>query len=177
MHGDAGPPSAAALRSLRGAVLRAECAGDEAFAFRLFAEARASTFAQVPLAPAQRDALLRQQFKLQTVHYRHSYPAASFSIVEWDGVAIGRACVDRSEPCVRLIDLALLREWQGRGIGSRFLADLLEEAGAAGRAVSLHVERENPAQGLYLRLGFRLIRDAGVYLQMEWRPAPEERAA
>lgn len=177
MHGEAVPPPAAALRIRRGAVLRAECAGDEAFVFRLFAEARALVFAQVPLAPAQRDALLRQQFKLQTAHYRHSYPAASFSIVEWDGVAIGRACVDRSEPCLRVVDLALLRQWQGRGIGSRFLAGLLEEAGAAGRAVSLHVERENPAQGLYLRLGFRVIRDAGVYLQMEWRPTPEGRAA
>lgn len=171
------PPPAAASRDGAGVRLRTECEDDEAFVFGLFAEARAPDFAQVPLQPAQRDALLRQQFKLQTAQYRHSFPAASFSIVEWDAAPIGRFYVDRSQPCMHVIDVALLRAWQGQGIGSRLLGGLLAEAGAAGCAVSLHVERESPAQFLYQRMGFRVVRDQGVYLQMEWRPAPGQPAA
>mgnify|MGYP000849704871 FL=1 len=177
MDGEARPLSAAALRASRGVALRAECGNDEAFVFTLFVEARAPGFANIPLEPAQRDALLRQQFTLQTTQYRRSFPAASFSIVEWGAASIGRLYVDRLAPSMHVIDVALLRAWQGRGIGSRLLGELQEEARVAGRAVSLHVERASPAQSLYLRLGFRVLRDKGVYLEMEWRPAPGGRAA
>jgi hypothetical protein len=34
----------------------------------------------------------------------------------------------------------------------------------------MHVERYNPAQRLYDRLGFRQIADKGIYLQIEWQP-------
>jgi ribosomal protein S18 acetylase RimI-like enzyme len=42
-------------------------------------------------------------------------------------------------------------------------------AAAAGRSVTIHVERMNPALALYERLGFRLVEDKGVYLFLEWR--------
>jgi len=135
MDGEARPLSAAALRASRGVALRAECGNDEAFVFTLFVEARAPGFANIPLEPAQRDALLRQQFTLQTTQYRRSFPAASFSIVEWGAASIGRLYVDRSAPSMHVIDVALLRAWQGRGIGSRLLGELLEEARVAGHAL------------------------------------------
>lgn len=78
---------------------------------------------------------------------------------------------------MHVIDVALLQAWRGHGIGSSLLGELLAEASAAGRPVSLHVERENPAQCLYQRLGFRVLRDEGVYLRMDWRPPPGEQAA
>lgn len=178
MHRDAGAPQpAAGLSASGGPRLRTECELDHAFVFGLFAETRAPGFAHLPLEPAQRDALLRQQFSLQTAQYRHRFPAASFSIVEWDAAPIGRLYVDRSQSCVHVIDVVLLQAWRGHGIGSRLLGELLAEASAAGRPVSLHVERENPAQCLYQRLGFRVVRDEGVYLRMDWRPTPGEQAA
>lgn len=177
MAGEATPLPDVALGAGWRLALRAECGDDEAFAFRLFVESRARSFAHIALEPAQRDALLHQQFKLQTAHYRHRFPAASFSIVEWGGAPIGRLYVDRTAPSMHVIDVALLQAWRGHGIGGRLLGELLAEAGETGRGLSLHVERENPAQRLYLRLGFRLVGDDGVYLQMEWRPAPGERAA
>lgn len=178
MHRDAGAPQPAAGMSAGGGPrLRTECEFDHAFVFGLFAETRAPDFAHLPLGPAQRDALLRQQLSLQTAQYRHRFPEASFSIVEWDAAPIGRLYVDRSQPCVHVIDVALLWAWRGQGIGSRLLGELLAEASAAGRPVSLHVERENPAQCLYQRLGFSVVRDEGVYLRMGWRPTPGEQAA
>ena len=42
------------------------------------------------------------------------------------------------------------------------------EAAAAGKTLSIHVEKNNPARRLYDRLGFREINDVGVYLLMEW---------
>ena len=43
------------------------------------------------------------------------------------------------------------------------------EARAAGKKVSICVEKFNPAQRLYRRLGFREIADEGVHWIMEWR--------
>ncbi len=51
------------------------------------------------------------------------------------------------------------------------MREILGEAAVNGKAVRIHVERNNPALGLYQRLGFREIEDQGVYLLMEWAPA------
>ena len=159
------------------ASLRQERADDTAFIYRLFAQTRAPAFAPLPLTQAQLDALLRQQFQLQAAHYRHSFPAASFCVIEREASPIGRLYVDHAEKGIHVIDVTLLTEWQGRGIGGDLLSGLLSEAAMTDQTVGLHVERENPARRLYQRLGFRVIRDKDVYLEMEWRPGRDDRAA
>jgi GNAT superfamily N-acetyltransferase len=53
------------------------------------------------------------------------------------------------------LSLGVLAGRRGQGIGSRLLSALLEPAGRAGYpAVSLSVERDNPALRLHRRLGF-----------------------
>jgi hypothetical protein len=54
------------------------------------------------------------------------------------------------------------------GSAARSCGTLLEEAGSGARASAIHVEANNPAMSLYLRLGFRHIDDNGVYHLMEW---------
>ncbi len=72
------------------------------------------------------------------------------------------------------MDIALLPEHRGRGIGTRLVQDVLDEARASGRSVSLHVEETNPAKRLYERMGFVDVEDRGVYILMEWRTAADE---
>jgi ribosomal protein S18 acetylase RimI-like enzyme len=69
------------------------------------------------------------------------------------------------------MDIALVPEHRGTGIGTQLLRELQEEARSAGKSLTIHVERFNPAMRLYERLGFRQIEDKGVYLLMEWRAA------
>jgi ribosomal protein S18 acetylase RimI-like enzyme len=52
------------------------------------------------------------------------------------------------------------------------MRDLLDEAATAGKAVSIHVEKFNPAMRLYRRLGFKTEEDKGVYDLMRWTAAP-----
>jgi imidazolonepropionase-like amidohydrolase len=47
------------------------------------------------------------------------------------------------------------------------LSDLLAEADAAAKPVTIHVERFNPALRLYARLGFVQIDDQGVHPLLE----------
>ena len=78
---------------------------------------------------------------------------------------------------MRAHDIALLPEHRGAGIGGRLLQDLLTEAAASGKRVSIHVERFNPAMRLYERLGFTKQEEVGVYFRMEWSAGQKNAAS
>ena len=59
-------------------------------------------------------------------------------------------------------DLVVDAERRRQGIGSRLLKEIVAEAEGAGLPVRIHVERNNPALGLYRRLGF-VQRETNVY--------------
>jgi ribosomal protein S18 acetylase RimI-like enzyme len=125
----------------------------------------------VPWDDAQKDAFLRSQFDAQDAWYREHYAAASFDVILIDGEPAGRLYVLRRDAEIRVVDIALLPEHRGIGIGTTLLRDLLTEADAAGKSVTIHVERFNPALRLYERLGFSIAEDRGVYLFLERLPA------
>jgi ribosomal protein S18 acetylase RimI-like enzyme len=82
----------------------------------------------------------------------------------------GRLYVARWREEIRIVDIALLSEHRGMGIGTQLLRDLISESEDSGKPLSIHVERFNPALRLYERLGFRAVADKGVYLLMERPP-------
>jgi ribosomal protein S18 acetylase RimI-like enzyme len=152
--------------------LRNTTGEDSDFLFRVYASTRAEELALTPWSDEQKAQFCRMQFNAQTTDYRANYPDARYSIIERGGKAAGRLIVDRGEREIRVIDISLMPEARGAGIGTRLLRELMEEAGEAGKTVSIHVEKFNPALRLYLRLGFRPVEDKGVYLLMEWRAEP-----
>lgn len=89
-------------------------------------------------------------------------------MIEVDGEPAGRLYVHRGPAEIRIMDIALAPPFRGRGIGTALLRDLMEEAGASGRALSIHVEVNNPARRLYERLGFAPAGEHGVYVLMTW---------
>ena len=151
--------------------LRPEREEDRDFLRRLYASTRAEEMAVVPWSEEEKEQFLTLQFQAQHKFYSEQFTAAAFDIVEIDGEPAGRLYVDRRADEIRLIDIALLPEHRGRGLGGRLLRELLAEAGEAGKPVRIHVEHNNPALRLYRRLGFTRIDDHGVYYLMEWRPS------
>jgi GNAT superfamily N-acetyltransferase len=113
---------------------------------------------------------LGEQFSLQHRHYRTHYAGAHWLIVLQGETRVGRLYIVRWPAELRIIDIALLPQARGRGIGSAILADLLAEAHAQELAVSIHVERNNPALSLYLRLGFAKAGEHGIYDLMRAEP-------
>jgi ribosomal protein S18 acetylase RimI-like enzyme len=146
-------------------------AGPEDFDFlaRVYASTRTEELAPVPWSPEQKHAFLRAQAEAQDKYYRENYTTAEFLVILDGDVPAGRLYVDRWPDEIRLMDISLLPEHRGKGIGTRLLRDLQGEARAAGKALRIHVERMNPALGLYERLGFKPVEDRGVYHLMEWR--------
>jgi ribosomal protein S18 acetylase RimI-like enzyme len=150
--------------------LRAETPADQEFLFALYSSTRAEEMKLVPWTDSQKQAFLRMQFELQSAHYHSHYPDASYQIIVSDGAPIGRLYVHRTEAQILVIDIALLPQHRRTGIGGRLLGEILSEADGARKKVAIHVERQNPALGLYTRLGFQMVEDKGVYLYMERNP-------
>jgi ribosomal protein S18 acetylase RimI-like enzyme len=150
-------------------VLRPITPEDDSFLAFLYASTRTEELALINWSEEQKVAFCRMQFDAQTADYQKNYPDASFKIIERNGVAAGRLLVSRPEKAVHIIDIALLPEHRGSGIGTKLLRELQDEARAGGKMLSIHVERFNPALRLYERLGFQQAEDKGVYLLMEWR--------
>jgi ribosomal protein S18 acetylase RimI-like enzyme len=149
--------------------LRAATPEDKPFLRAVYASARAEELGRVPWSVEQKRAFTDMQFASQDTHYRRHYPTAQYSIIKVQGVPAGRLYVDRLEKEIRIIDIALLPEHRRAGIGTRLLSELQNEARLAGKALTIHVEKFNPALCLYQRLGFRQIEDKGVYLFLEWK--------
>ena len=158
-----------ALRALA-ITLRPKSADDAAFLERLYIETRWDELTVASWPDSVKRDFLRSQFALQTRHYADHYAEASFAIVELHGQPVGRLYLHRGTREIRIVDISLLAERRGQGIGGALLRWVGGEAAAGGRIVSIHVEQFNPALTLYRRLGFQDKDVRGPYLLMEWAP-------
>lgn len=141
---------------------------DEAFLFALYASTREEEMSAWGWDEAQKQAFLRLQFRGQQQHYQTAYQGADHSIIMIAGRAAGRLMTLRTESEIRLVDIALLPEDRGKGIGERLMRDLQQQARESGIPLRLHVERFNRAARFYERLGFRVIEDRGTHFFMQW---------
>ena len=151
--------------------LRPANEGDEGFLRQVYAESRREELDQVVWPEGVREEFLRSQFDAQAAHYILHYPGAEFLIIAQEGQPAGRLYVKRSTPEIRIMDIALIPAFRGKGIGTALLGQLIDEGKAAGSIVTIHVEKFNPALNLYQRLGFRTVDDRGAYWFLEWSPA------
>jgi len=150
--------------------LRPVAGNDAQLLYEIYASTREDELAVVPWDAPTKEAFLRMQFNAQDTYYRATYPDASYDLIVSGDDVLGRLYVERGDEAWRVLDIALLPEHRGTGIGTRLLSEILAEAAAAGTPVQVHVERYNPARHLYDRLGFRQIEDQGIYLLLERRP-------
>jgi ribosomal protein S18 acetylase RimI-like enzyme len=147
---------------------------DESFLFAVYASTRAEEVALTGWLPSQQEQFLRMQFEAQTRSYRMQFPQAKHWVIRYGEVTAGRMIVDRTPDEILLIDIALLPEHRGNGIGSQLMGNLIEEAGQDGKAIRIHVERFNPALLWYQRLGFKTVSESEIYLEMVWRQSAGE---
>lgn len=118
----------------------------------------------------QKSGFIEFQFNAQHAYYMNVYKNAEFQIIESDGIDIGRFYIWNTEHQIRIVDIAILPEFRGKGVGTKILGGLIQESEQSGKKLNIHVEYFNPALRLYERLGFKKNDDTGVYLFMERVP-------
>lgn len=139
---------------------------DFPFLQSLYALTRADEIAATGWPEAERHQFLLRQFELQHTYYQAHYANADFLLIEQGHRPIGRLYWRARGHSANLIDVSLLPEERGRGIGSALLTGITRDADEAGLPIGLHVEPGNPALHLYRRFGFEREADNGVYVKM-----------
>jgi len=144
---------------------------DQAFLFRLYASTRLHEIAGLGWPEAQQEAFLRMQFNAQQSWYETAYPTADHHVIEHNAVPAGRLMVQHEPMSVVLIDIALLPEFRGRGIGGQLVSNLGQKCDEERLPLRLQVLVNNPARRLYERLGFIQTGEDQMYVKMERPPA------
>ena len=171
--------------------VRPALATDEPFLYTLYASTRAAEMAAWGWDTTQQTLFLQLQFRAQQQHYA-AYPNPVHWIIEHHAPheplqnstapaqqlvqPIGRLLLSFLSEEIRLVDVALLPEFRGQGLGAALVSWVQAQANTEGKVVRLHVAPENPARRLYERLGFALVEDRQSHLLLEWQ-APAAKPA
>jgi GNAT superfamily N-acetyltransferase len=151
--------------------LRPLSKSDDPFLLSVYMSTREEELAQAEWQEGQKEMFVRWQFDLQRREYDERFPDAAYHVILVDQQPAGRIWVGDDDEQIRLLDIALLPEFQNRGVGTALLHRLMDQAKESGKALRHMVFMLNSnAKRFYERLGFVTIDDLGAYQHMEWRP-------
>ena len=150
--------------------LRQVLESDNEFLLTVYGSTREEELNQVEWAEGQKEAFLRWQLDLQRREYEARFPDAAYDIILVDDQPAGRIWVGADDEQIRLLDIALLPQFQNRGVGTELVRRLIKESAKQGKVLRHMVfVLNNNAERFYERLGFKPIEDFGAYKHMEWR--------
>jgi ribosomal protein S18 acetylase RimI-like enzyme len=152
----------------RGFSLRPESDDDLPFLSALYASTREAELSATPWTNEVKATFLQMQFNAQRGHYRSQMPDCAWLVLEHEGTPAGRLYLEARDDSLHIVDIALMPDWRGMGVGAAILNALKALAEAGGLRLALFVEKFNPALSLYRRLGFVEIGDTDVYFEMQW---------
>jgi GNAT superfamily N-acetyltransferase len=100
--------------------------------------------------------------------HERRFRSQDFRVVSLAGADIGIMAVVTTSECVKVNQLFLLPEHQGKGVGRKCMSLVMEEARRLSLSVGLRVLKVNlPAQAFFQRLGFVRTGDTDTHVLMK----------
>lgn len=149
--------------------LRPVTSEDEDFLLEVYGSTRAHEMALVEWPEEQKKAFVKSQSERQREEYDKRFPDAEYDVILIDERPAGRIWIGEDDHQMRLMDIAILPEFQNRGAGTQLLRWLIDRATKAAKPLRHMVFMLNEdAHRFYERLGFVTIEEAGAYKHMEY---------
>ncbi|WP_042164552.1 GNAT family N-acetyltransferase [Paenibacillus gorillae] len=150
---------------------RSATAEDETFLYEVYAGTRRNEVAEWGFGTREIELFLQMQHRARQASYSAAYPDAVCRVIYAADKPIGSLQVYYGSESIVLIDIALLPEARGKGVGSAVLLELQQKAAQLGLPVMLHVDNANVlARKLYGKLGFKETMADEIYTEMRWEP-------
>ena len=102
----------------------------------------------------------------QRALFRQNFETERAKIIVFEGRDAGFLDVSEKENETVLISIRLLPAFQNKGIGTKIIREVLDEARRKNKTVRLRVLKINPAISLYNRLGFKIYAETETHFLM-----------
>jgi GNAT superfamily N-acetyltransferase len=105
----------------------------------------------------------------QELHHSR-FLSQDIQIIQFRGIDVGFLATSHTSDPLKVNQLFILPEYQGKGIGSACMTRIVDNASLEGKSVALQVLKIN-TRGIafYQRLGFTIVRESPTHFQMEKR--------
>lgn len=143
---------------------------DAMLLFELYASAHADELSRTLWRTPQQRQFLRMQAQIQDRYHASRHHHLDRRTVCVNGFSAGRLLVDRSPSAFTVVDIALLPDFRGRGIGTLLMRDVLAEAAALDVPVRMTIPKGHRALSWCQRVGFAQAEDLGDKVTVTSRP-------
>lgn len=86
-----------------------------------------------------------------------------------DDMAVGVTTLSEEDGCYRVGLTMIHPNYQNKGIGSAMIRDYINLAEKDNKRIIIKTYKDNPAQNLYKRLGFKVYNEDSTYIHLEIR--------
>lgn len=98
----------------------------------------------------------KNQIDIEKYFSLNEFDLPNTKIIQYNNEDIGRLTVVYSKDNIKIDNIHILPNYQGKGIGRKLIEDLIAEANDLNLPLALQVLEVNPAQKLYKALGFEI---------------------
>ena len=124
------------------------------------------------ISEEQKNNIITQQFTIEQEQMISMYPEAELNMIIYEEKPVGIIYLYYGEKAHRILEIGLLEEYRGRGIGSHIVNRVIDNAVEKKKAVFLQVSWFNEAAyRFYEKLGFKLVENKGIAYEMKFNPA------
>jgi len=100
--------------------------------------------------------------------HERRFASQDFQVIQVSGIDVGILAIVRETDGVKVNQMFILPEYQGRGIGAACMMRIIEDAAVSGLPVRLQVLKVNErALSFFQRLGFSSIGESDTHVFME----------
>lgn len=100
--------------------------------------------------------------------HNRRFAAQDVCIIQFRGTDVGFLSTSSTPDTLKVNQLFILPEYQGKGIGSACMMRIVDDARLEGKSVALQVLKVNTrATAFYQRLGFTIVGENSIYFQMK----------
>lgn len=100
--------------------------------------------------------------------HNRRFDSQDLRIIQFHGTDVGFLSTSSTPDTLKVNQLFILPEYQGKGIGSACMMRIVDDARLEGKSVALQVLKVNTrGTAFYQRLGFLIVGESSTHLQMK----------
>jgi ribosomal protein S18 acetylase RimI-like enzyme len=150
--------------------LRQRTESDSEFFIELFSEIKGSELGMDLWPMELKKQIIAMQFFAFEQNTITRFPLNFDFVILYDSKSVGRLQLYEDDTEIRVINISLSSAYRNMGIGSTVLKKIIRRAISNRKCIFLEVDKSNPANELYTKLGFKVMGENEINYSMKYNP-------